>query len=111
MVFLEAQVQNITTSPMCMEHVNLESSQYYNVVTLSHVPKRFKERSNKEEDSNDKKELFSISYMNPMDMRQYLYKLIPKQDQLRELRSKVCLICVFHGLLPVNLLVGLTESD
>ncbi|XP_074056381.1 trafficking protein particle complex subunit 13 isoform X6 [Macrotis lagotis] len=36
-VFLEAQIQNITTSPMFMEKVSLEPSMMYNVVELNTV--------------------------------------------------------------------------
>lgn len=36
-VFLEAQIQNITTSPMFMEKVSLEPSLMYNVIELNTV--------------------------------------------------------------------------
>lgn len=36
-VFLEAQIQNITTSPMFMEKVSLEPSLMYNVTELNSV--------------------------------------------------------------------------
>lgn len=36
-VFLEAQIQNITTSPMFMEKVSLEPSMMYNVTELNMV--------------------------------------------------------------------------
>lgn len=36
-VFLEAQIQNITTSPMFMEKVSLEPSMMYNVTELNTV--------------------------------------------------------------------------
>lgn len=36
-VFLEAQIQNITTSPMFMEKVSLEPSMMYNVAELNTV--------------------------------------------------------------------------
>lgn len=36
-VFLEAQIQNITTSPMFMEKVSLEPSMMYNVTELNYV--------------------------------------------------------------------------
>lgn len=82
-VFLEAQVQNITTSAMCMDHVILEPSQFYSVLPLNNWP------PNKiQEDSNDDKNIFGSTYMSPMDMRQYLFKLIPKTVYIRELRSK-----------------------
>lgn len=37
-VFLEAQVQNITSSPMVMESVQLEPSAVYNVTDLNFIP-------------------------------------------------------------------------
>jgi len=76
-VFLEAQVQNITTTPLCMSHVRLEASTYYDCLPLNTIQK------NGEED-----EIFETSYMNPMDTRQYLYKLIPKQEYIKDLRAK-----------------------
>lgn len=37
-VFLEAQVQNITSSPMVMESVQLEPSAVYTVTDLNFIP-------------------------------------------------------------------------
>ncbi|KAH0627973.1 hypothetical protein JD844_008597 [Phrynosoma platyrhinos] len=54
-VFLEAQIQNITTSPMFMEKVSLEPS-----IIVSTFGTR--------------------TYLQPMDTRQYLYCLKPKQE-------------------------------
>eukprot|EP00069_Balaena_mysticetus_P002862 bmy_16269T0 len=54
-VFLEAQIQNITTSPMFMEKVSLEPSII--VTTFG-----------------------SRAYLQPMDTRQYLYCLKPKKE-------------------------------
>ena len=81
LVFLEAQVQNITTSTMCMEQVTLEPSQYYDVHSLN-----FHSANNK-----NTVEIFGCSYMNPMDTRQYLYKLLPKHEAMKDLRTKVWL--------------------
>lgn len=39
-VFLEAQIQNITTSPMFMEKVSLEPSMMYNVTELNTITSR-----------------------------------------------------------------------
>ncbi|XP_071954362.1 trafficking protein particle complex subunit 13-like isoform X2 [Antedon mediterranea] len=68
-VYLEAQIQNITNSPMCMEKVNLEPSAKYNVRELNSV-----ERTQSNETTFGK-----LSYLNPMDVRQYLYCLTAKQ--------------------------------
>ena len=37
-IFLEAQVQNITTSPLCIQHVKLDATQYYNMRSLNFLP-------------------------------------------------------------------------
>ncbi|XP_040128478.1 trafficking protein particle complex subunit 13 isoform X6 [Ictidomys tridecemlineatus] len=69
-VFLEAQIQNITTSPMFMEKVSLEPSIMYNVTELNSV--------------NQAGECLSTfgsrAYLQPMDTRQYLYCLKPKKE-------------------------------
>uniref|UniRef100_A0AAQ5ZSU3 Trafficking protein particle complex subunit 13 n=1 Tax=Amphiprion ocellaris TaxID=80972 RepID=A0AAQ5ZSU3_AMPOC len=69
-VFLEAQIQNITTSPMFMEKVSLEPSMMYNVTELNMVT------------SGDQGEstFGKMSYLQPMDTRQYLYCLKPKPE-------------------------------
>ncbi|PWA26816.1 hypothetical protein CCH79_00001145, partial [Gambusia affinis] len=69
-VFLEAQIQNITTSPMFMEKVSLEPSMMYNVTELNSVA------SGNEGESTFGK----MSYLQPMDTRQYLYCLKPKPE-------------------------------
>ncbi|XDV53824.1 hypothetical protein PO909_022237 [Leuciscus waleckii] len=69
-VFLEAQIQNITTSPMFMEKVSLEPSMMYNVTELNAVS------SADESESTFGK----MSYLQPLDTRQYLYCLKPKPE-------------------------------
>uniref|UniRef100_A0A7M4FJS8 Trafficking protein particle complex subunit 13 n=1 Tax=Crocodylus porosus TaxID=8502 RepID=A0A7M4FJS8_CROPO len=69
-VFLEAQIQNITTSPMFMEKVSLEPSIMYNVAELNTVNKAGESMST----------FGSRTYLQPMDTRQYLYCLKPKQE-------------------------------
>uniref|UniRef100_A0AAY4DK31 Trafficking protein particle complex subunit 13 n=1 Tax=Denticeps clupeoides TaxID=299321 RepID=A0AAY4DK31_9TELE len=69
-VFLEAQIQNITTSPMFMEKVSLEPSLMYSVTELNMVT------SEEEGESTFGK----MSYLQPMDTRQYLYCLKPKAE-------------------------------
>ncbi|NXU71740.1 TPC13 protein, partial [Oreotrochilus melanogaster] len=69
-VFLEAQIQNITTSPMFMEKVSLEPSMMYNVVELNTV-----------DTAGESESTFgSRNYLQPMDTRQYLYCLKPKKE-------------------------------
>uniref|UniRef100_A0AAX7TRC7 Trafficking protein particle complex subunit 13 n=1 Tax=Astatotilapia calliptera TaxID=8154 RepID=A0AAX7TRC7_ASTCA len=69
-VFLEAQIQNITTSPMFMEKVSLEPSMMYNVTELNTVTQADKGEST----------FGKMSYLQPMDTRQYLYCLKPKPE-------------------------------
>nr|XP_035973358.1 trafficking protein particle complex subunit 13 isoform X6 [Halichoerus grypus] len=69
-VFLEAQIQNITTSPMFMEKVSLEPSIMYNVAELNSVSQ-----------AGECVTTFgSRAYLQPMDTRQYLYCLKPKKE-------------------------------
>ncbi|KAL7847022.1 hypothetical protein SRHO_G00220020 [Serrasalmus rhombeus] len=70
-VFLEAQIQNITTSPMFMEKVSLEPSMMYNVTELNTVA------SAKESSEST---FGKMLYLQPMDTRQYLYCLKPKPE-------------------------------
>uniref|UniRef100_UPI00359014D8 trafficking protein particle complex subunit 13 isoform X1 n=1 Tax=Myxine glutinosa TaxID=7769 RepID=UPI00359014D8 len=70
-VFLEAQIQNITCSPMCMEHVSLEPSQMYSVIELNKAEAPYADRGN----------IYGkIRYLGPNETRQYLYRLqaLPK---------------------------------
>ncbi|CAH2296238.1 Hypothetical predicted protein [Pelobates cultripes] len=69
-VFLEAQIQNITTSPMFMEKVSLEPSMMYNVSELNTVYK----------DSDRSSTFGTKTYLQPLDTRQYLYCLKPKPE-------------------------------
>ncbi|XP_063068868.1 trafficking protein particle complex subunit 13 isoform X1 [Engraulis encrasicolus] len=69
-VFLEAQIQNITTSPMFMEKVSLEPSMMYAVTELNNVT-----------GVEDGESTFGkMSFLQPMDTRQYLYCLRPKAE-------------------------------
>uniref|UniRef100_A0A2K6MEE8 Trafficking protein particle complex subunit 13 n=1 Tax=Rhinopithecus bieti TaxID=61621 RepID=A0A2K6MEE8_RHIBE len=69
-VFLEAQIQNMTTSPMFMEKVSLEPSIMYNVTELNSVIQAGECVST----------FGSRAYLQPMDTRQYLYCLKPKKE-------------------------------
>ncbi|XP_073227783.1 trafficking protein particle complex subunit 13-like [Porites lutea] len=84
-VFLEAQVQNITSSPMVMESVQLEPSAVYTVTDLNFIP-----ADQKKDVSGDEAVAESIfgrgSYMNPNDTRQYLYKLTPVQPTYKNVK-------------------------
>ncbi|XP_043545591.1 trafficking protein particle complex subunit 13 isoform X3 [Chiloscyllium plagiosum] len=69
-VFLEAQIQNITSTPMYMEKVSLEPSIMYNVTELNTVNTRGSSCST----------FGKMTYLQPMDTRQYLYCLKPKPE-------------------------------
>uniref|UniRef100_A0A4W4FES3 Trafficking protein particle complex subunit 13 n=1 Tax=Electrophorus electricus TaxID=8005 RepID=A0A4W4FES3_ELEEL len=69
-VFLEAQIQNITTSPMFMEKVSLEPSMMYNVTELNTVTLG----------EGSESTFGKMAYLQPMDTRQYLYCLKPKPE-------------------------------
>ncbi|EDO43914.1 predicted protein, partial [Nematostella vectensis] len=74
-VFLEAQVQNITSSPMVMESVRLDPSALYTVTDLNIAPSD----PNKTKRQNAMiYELDVGSFLHPNDTRQYLYKLKAK---------------------------------
>lgn len=90
-MFLEAQVQNITTNPICMDHVTLDPSMYYEVVPLNTGPPPAVACTDRDGNKNsEQQEIFGSSYMNPMDTRQYLYKLTPNAKHAKELKTKVC---------------------
>lgn len=67
-----------------MDHVVLDPSQYYAVLPLNN-----NNNMKRNEGEEEEEEIFGSSYINPMDMRQYLYKLIPKEEHKKELRSMV----------------------
>ncbi|XP_072027268.1 trafficking protein particle complex subunit 13-like isoform X2 [Amphiura filiformis] len=67
-VYLEAQIKNITQSPMVMEKVSLEPSNEYTCRELNHV----------EGGKTGETTFGKFTYLNPMDTRQYLYCLKAK---------------------------------
>ncbi|XP_055491129.1 trafficking protein particle complex subunit 13 isoform X4 [Leucoraja erinacea] len=69
-VFLEAQIQNITTTPMYMEKVSLEPSLMYSVTELNTV----------NTGADGSSTFGKMTYLQSMDTRQYLYCLKPKPE-------------------------------
>lgn len=64
-VYLEAQLQNITSSPISLEKVALEPSPYFNVCQLNSC--------------SDSQSIFGqVNFLNPHDTRQYLFSLSPR---------------------------------
>jgi len=75
-VYLEAQVQNITSGPICLEKVCLEPSPLFNVTQLNTVDADEKSAS-----------IFGpVNCLNSKDSRQYLYCLTPKSDMKSQQR-------------------------
>ncbi|XP_052686089.1 trafficking protein particle complex subunit 13-like [Crassostrea angulata] len=73
-VYLEAQIQNITPGPIYMDHVSLEPSSQYLCTPLNNA------------EGKDQKEMVfgKVNYLNPMDIRQYLYCLVPKPEVIKQ---------------------------
>ena len=69
-VFLEAQVQNVTSGPLCLEKVGLEPSPMFKVTSLNHV----------EEDGDQELVFGKVNLLHPQDSRQYLFSLTPRND-------------------------------
>jgi len=85
-VYLEAQVQNSTTSVMSMVSVSLEPSMYFDVTDLNQrsgstscIDDNGVDDTDDDDDDDEIKLTFGCSSLNPLDTRQYLYKLIPKK--------------------------------
>lgn len=72
-VYLEAQVQNITTNPICLEKVSLESSHLFNVTALNMTV--------------DEESVFGhVNVLQPQASRQFLYSLAPQASLTSDLR-------------------------
>jgi len=69
-VFLEAQVQNVTNWPLCLEKVALEPSPMFKVTSLNTIP------------GNESGQLVfgKVNYLKSQDSRQYLFSLTPRSD-------------------------------
>lgn len=73
-VYLEAQVQNITLGPICLEKVSLDASHLFNVTCLNKTP---------EGDSIFGK----TTLLQPQSISQYLYCLTPNEKLTSDLKS------------------------
>ena len=77
-VFLEAQVQNVTAGPLCLEKVGLEPSPMFRVMPLNHLPSS---DSTEEIEQEEKNLVFGhVNYLQPQDSRQYLFCLTPRNE-------------------------------
>merc|ERR1712223_1843649 len=73
-VFLEAQVQNVTAGPLCLEKVGLDPSPMFKVTSLNQV---IEQNGNVQAE----KHVFGqYNYLQPHDSRQYLFCLTPKNE-------------------------------
>ncbi|KAJ2949010.1 hypothetical protein O0L34_g5950 [Tuta absoluta] len=72
-VYLEAQVQNITSGPITLEQVSLESSQQFTVKSLNEI--------------DDNISVFGdVTLLQPQESCQYLYCLTPKENVSQEIK-------------------------
>lgn len=72
-VYLEAQVQNITSGPITLEQVSLESSQQFSVRSLNEI--------------NDNISVFGdVTLLQPQESCQYLYCLTPRENISKEIK-------------------------
>ncbi|CAK1580271.1 unnamed protein product [Parnassius mnemosyne] len=75
-VFLEAQIQNITSGPITLEQVSLESSQHFSVKSLNDV--------------EDSLSVFGyVTLLQAQESCQYLYRLTPKENTSTEIKLPV----------------------
>ncbi|CAG5046089.1 unnamed protein product [Parnassius apollo] len=75
-VFLEAQIQNITSGPITLEQVSLESSQHFSVKSLNEV--------------EDSLSVFgNVTLLQAQESCQYLYRLTPKENLSTEIKLPV----------------------
>ncbi|KAM3965405.1 trafficking protein particle complex subunit 13 [Aphomia sociella] len=72
-VYLEAQVQNITSGTITLEQVSLESSQQFTVKSLN-------------EFDNGQSVFGDVTLLQPQESCQYLYCLTPKENIAKEIK-------------------------
>lgn len=73
-VFLEAQVQNVTAGPLCLEKVGLDPSPMFKVTSLNQI-------IDSKGHVDEEKHVFGrYNYLQPQDSRQYLFCLTPKNE-------------------------------
>lgn len=66
-VFLEAQVQNVTSGPLCLEQVLLDPSPLFKVSAMNTL-------------DNDRSVFGKVNFLQAQDSRQYLFCLTPKPE-------------------------------
>lgn len=73
-IFLEAQIQNITSGPICLEKVELESSDNYIVNSLNTLP-------------NGESVFTSKNMLHSKNSCQFLYCLKPKPELAKDVKA------------------------
>lgn len=68
---MEALLQNLTTTPISLERVMLEPSDYFDVKPMNTIIK---------EDKSEEWVFGQVNRFNPQECRQYLFCLTPKPD-------------------------------
>ncbi|KAI9582602.1 probable trafficking protein particle complex subunit 13 homolog [Glossina fuscipes] len=71
-IYLEAQIQNITTGPFCLEKVELDSSEQYTVTALNTLP-------------NGESVFTSKNMLQPKNSCQFLYCIKPKPEIAKDI--------------------------
>lgn len=72
-VYLEAQVQNITSGPIILEQVSLESSQQFSVKSLNEIDENISVFGD-------------VTLLQPQESCQYLYCLTPRENISKEIK-------------------------
>lgn len=70
-VYLEALLQNMTSTPICLERVMLEPSPHFDVKQMNTIL---------DEDNSEQWVFGKVNRFNPQESRQYLFCLTPKQE-------------------------------
>lgn len=73
-IYLEAQIQNITTGPFCLEKVELDSSDQYTVTSLNTLP-------------NGESVFTSKNMLQPNNSCQFLYCIKPKPEIAKDIKA------------------------
>ncbi|CAD7015230.1 probable trafficking protein particle complex subunit 13 homolog [Ceratitis capitata] len=73
-IYLEAQIQNITTGPFCLEKVELDSSEHYTITPLNTL-------------SNGESVFSSKNMLQPNNSCQFLYCIKPKTEIAKDIKA------------------------
>jgi len=86
-VFLEAQVQNVTNWPLCLEKVGLEPSPMFKVTSLNSVASDESSSGPQGQGQAPAPLVFGkVNFLKPQDSRQYLFSLSPRGRSSADLR-------------------------